>query len=76
MPGRLPGRLSSQESACNAADEFDPWVGKIPWGRHGDPLQCSRLENPMDRGAWRAADHARWTPKVSDTPEAAERTRT
>ena len=76
VPGRLPGRLSSQESACNAADEFDPRVGKIPWGRHGDPLQCSRLENPTDRGAWRAADHASWTPKVPDTPEAAERTRT
>ena len=29
---------------------FDPWVGKTPWG-HGHPLQHSRLENPMDRGA-------------------------
>ena len=24
---------------------------------NGNPLQCSRLENPMDRGAWRATDH-------------------
>ena len=33
---------------------FDPWVGKISWRRHGNPLQYSCLENPMDRGAWRA----------------------
>ena len=25
------------------------------WARHGSPLQSSCLENPMDRGAWRAA---------------------
>ena len=25
-----------------------------PGGGHGDPLQYSCLENPMDRGAWRA----------------------
>ena len=36
-------------------------VGSIPgWGRspgegNGNPLQYSCLENPMDRGAWRAA---------------------
>ena len=36
---------------------FDPWVGNIPWRRHGNPLQYSCLENPMDRGAWRAAVH-------------------
>ena len=23
-----------------------------PWGRHGNPLQYSCLEKPMDRGAW------------------------
>ena len=37
---------------------FDPWVGKIPWRRKWHPLQCSCLGNPMDRGAWRATDHA------------------
>ena len=36
---------------------FNPWVGKIPGGRHGNPLQYSLLENPMDRGAWWAAVH-------------------
>ena len=28
--------------------KFDPWVGKIPGGGHGSPLQYSCLENPMD----------------------------
>ena len=26
--------------------------GKVPWGGQGDPLQCSCLEAPKDRGAW------------------------
>ena len=26
-------------------------LGRPPGGGHGDPLQCSCLENPMDRGA-------------------------
>ena len=41
---------------ANAGDKrsrFDPWVGKIPAGGHGNPLQYSYLENPMDRGACR-----------------------
>ena len=33
---------------------FDPWVRKIPWKREWQPT-C--LENPMDRGAWRATVH-------------------
>ena len=33
---------------------FDPWVGKIPWRRAGNPLQDSCLENPTDRGDWQA----------------------
>ena len=36
---------------------FNPQVGKIPRGGHGGPLQYSCLENPMDRGAWRATVH-------------------
>ena len=34
-----------------------PGSGKCPEGEHGNPLQYSRLENPLDRGAWRAAVH-------------------
>ena len=29
-----------------------PESARSPGGRHGAPLQCSCLENPMDRGAW------------------------
>ena len=29
-----------------------PGSGRSPGGAHGDPLQYSCLENPMDRGAW------------------------
>ena len=28
--------------------------GRSPGGGHGCPLQYSCMENPMDRGAWRA----------------------
>ena len=43
-------------SACDAKDAGE--AGSIPWwkkspGGPGNPLQYSRLENPMDRGAWR-----------------------
>ena len=31
-----------------------PGLGSSPGGGHGNPLQYSCLENPMDRGAWRA----------------------
>ena len=30
-------------------------LGESPGGGHGNPLQYSCLENPMDRGAWQAA---------------------
>ena len=31
-----------------------PGLGRSPGGGHGDPLQYSCLENPMDRGFWQA----------------------
>ena len=31
-----------------------PGWGGCPGGGHGDPLQYPGLENPMDRGDWRA----------------------
>ena len=34
-----------------------PWSGRSPGGRLGNPLWYSYLENPMDRGAWRAMVH-------------------
>ena len=32
-----------------------PESGRSPEGGNGNPLQCSCLENPRDRGAWWAA---------------------
>ena len=34
-----------------------PGLGRSPGGGNGNPLQYSLLENPMDRGAWRATVH-------------------
>ena len=34
-----------------------PGLGRSPGGGHGNPLQYSCLENPMDRGAWWATVH-------------------
>ena len=32
-----------------------PGLGRFPKGGNGNPLQCSCLENPMDRGIWEVA---------------------
>ena len=49
---------SGQESTCEAGDSDSiPGSGRSPGGGHGNPLQRSCLENPMDRGAWWAAVH-------------------
>ena len=34
-----------------------PGSGRSPGGGNGNPVQYSCLENPMDRGTWRAAFH-------------------
>ena len=34
-----------------------PGLGRSPGGGHGNPLQYSCLENPIDRGAWWATVH-------------------
>ena len=54
----FPEWLNDEESTgqCRRCG-FSPWVGKILWRGHGNPLQYSCLENPMDRGAWGATVH-------------------
>ena len=46
---------------ANAGDERDagsiPGFGSSPREGHGNPLQYSCLENPMDKGAWQATFH-------------------
>ena len=34
-----------------------PESGRSPGEGNGNPLQYSRLENPVDRGAWQAIVH-------------------
>ena len=54
----FPGGSDGKESACNAEDlTLIPGLGRSPGGGHGNPLQYSCLENPMNRGAWRASFH-------------------
>ena len=46
----------SKEFAWNAGDlGLIPGLGRSPGEGNGNPLQYSCLENPMGRGAWRAA---------------------
>ena len=48
----------SEESTCNSGDPGSiPGSGRSPEEGNGNPLQYSCLENPMDRGAWRATVH-------------------
>ena len=44
-----------------------PGLGRSPGEGNGNPLQYSFLENPMDRGAWRATVHG--IAKEPDTTE-------
>ena len=57
----FPGGASGKEPACQCRRlgrcKLDPWVGKIPWRRSGNPLQYSSLEKLMDSAAWRATVH-------------------
>ena len=50
--------LEVKNPPANAGDVGDagsiPGLGGSPGGEHGNPLQCSCLENPTDREAWRA----------------------
>ena len=51
---------------ANAEDPgWIPGSGRSPGGGNGNPLQCSCLENRMDRGAWWATVHG--IAKDSDT---------
>ena len=55
LPLGFPGGSDSKESTCNTGDLGSiPELGRSPGGGHGNPLQYFCLENPMERGAWRA----------------------
>ena len=64
----FPGGLAGKESACSAEDLGSiPGLGRSPGGRHGNRLQYSRLENPMDRGA--CPGYGPWGHKELDPTE-------
>ena len=54
----FPGGSVEKKPPTNAGDTRDrdpfPWSGRFPGVENGNPFQYSCLENPMDRGAWRA----------------------
>ena len=52
------GFLVGKELACQHRKcRFDLWLGRSLGEGHGNPLQYSCLENPMDRGAWWVTVH-------------------
>ena len=54
----FPGGSYGKEYACSVGDPgLIPGLETSPGEGNGYPLQHSCLENPMDRGAWRAAVH-------------------
>ena len=59
-----------KESACNTGDSGDmgsiPGSGRSPGGGNGNPLQCSSLKSPMDRGL---VGYSPWGHKESDKTE-------
>ena len=52
----LPSSASGENILASAGDIRDTGSvlgsGRSPGGEHGNPLQYSGLENPMDRAAW------------------------
>ena len=75
----LPRGLTASRICFNARDTGDtgsiPGWGRSPGGGHGNPLQYSCLENPMDRGTWGWGGYSSWGRRESDTTEATEQSR-
>ena len=54
----LPGGSVVKNPPANAGDVgLIPGSGRSPGEGNGHPLQCSGLENPMDRGARQVTFH-------------------
>ena len=63
----IHGGLDGEVSACIAGYLGSiPGLGRSPEGGHGNPLQYSGLEYPMDRGV---AGYSPWGHKESDRTE-------
>ena len=56
--GTVPGGSAVKNPPANAGDSGSiPGSVRSPGGGHGNPLQYSCPENPMDRGAWQTTVH-------------------
>ena len=59
--GKKKKKKKKKTPPANAGDTRDvgsiPGSGRSPGGGHGNPLQYSCLENPMDREAWQVVVH-------------------
>ena len=57
----FPGGSVLRNLPANAGDATDtsliPGAGRLPGEENGNPLQCSCLGSPMDRGLWWAQVH-------------------
>ena len=66
MPSLVAQRVKNlsalQEKQVQSLDQED-----LPGEGNSNPLQCSCLGNPMDRGAW--GDYSPWGSKALDTTE-------
>ena len=52
MVKNLPANAGDAREADSVSQ-----LGRSPEEGHGNPLQCSCLENPMDTGAWESTVH-------------------
>ena len=69
----FPDGSEGKESTCNAGDLGSiPGLGRSPRGGHGNPLQYSCLENPMDRGIWWATVRGHKESDMTEWPSTAQ----
>ena len=67
----FPSSSVVKNPPANAGDMgLIPGLERSPGGEHGNPLQYSCLENPMNRGSWLATAYG--VCKESDTTEATD----
>ena len=53
----IPFLLDIQNRQIYRDKKISGCLGLVDGEGNGNPLQCSFLENPMDRGAWQATVH-------------------
>jgi len=53
----IPFLLDVQNRQIYRDKKISGCLGLVDGEGNGNPLQCSFLENPMDRGAWQATVH-------------------